>query len=262
MDRVLVGTSGYSYKDWKGVLYPEALPQTEFLRYYALQFPFVELNFSYYTMPQSRAVESLVHKTPKQFLFSIKANKALTHERGSDWREQAKNFMVGIEPLAANDRLAGVLIQLPYSFHYREENRLYLAGLLDELASFPCYVEFRNEEWYADRVYEELERRRTGLVMVDTPELEGLPLPRNLVFGGKAYIRMHGRNAQNWWEGDATSRYDYEYTVEELEGWLPRIHSMSQKAVLFIAFNNHSGGKAVRNAQKLTELVKERLTSA
>lgn len=256
--QILVGTSGYSYKDWQGILYPEALPQTEYIRYYALQFPFVELNFSYYVMPSQKALKNLVAKTPASFQFSIKAHKTLTHERSSDWKSQAITFLQNIELLADHNRLAGVLIQLPYSFHYQKENRQYLKDLLDILASVPCYLEFRNAEWCNERVYEALDKRKVGLVMVDAPEMRGLPRPSSLVTGGKAYIRMHGRNATNWWEGDATSRYDYEYSVAELGSWLPKIFSMAQKAVLFIAFNNHAHGNAVKNAKQLVELIQKR----
>jgi len=255
---IYIGTSGYSYKDWTGILYPEVLPQSEYLKYYALQFPFVELNFSYYTMPSRNALQRLLQKTPKSFLFSIKAYKGLTHERSSDWKNHAELFLQNIAPLAENNQLAGILIQLPYSFHYTEENRQYLASLLQMLASVPCFVEFRNSEWFTDRVYEALDKRNAGLVMVDAPELRGLPTPQNLVTGNKAYIRMHGRNAQNWWEGDATNRYDYDYTDSELISWIPKIFSMAQKAVLFIAFNNHALGSAVKNAKQLTALIHAR----
>ncbi len=258
MNPIYIGTSGYSYKDWRGILYPEVLPQSEYLKYYALQFPFVELNFSYYTMPSRNALMRLVQKTPKSFLFSIKAFKGLTHERTPDWKSQAELFLQNITPLAEYNQLAGVLIQLPYSFHYTEENRQYLASLLKALTSVPCFVEFRCSEWFTERVYEALDKRNAGLVMVDAPELRGLPSPQNLVTGGKAYIRMHGRNAQNWWEGDATSRYDYDYSDDELMSWIPKIFSMAQKAVLFIAFNNHARGNAVKNAKQLAALLHAR----
>lgn len=258
MNPIYIGTSGYSYKDWAGVLYPEILPQSEYLSYYALQFPFVELNFSYYTMPTRNALQRLIQKTPKSFLFSIKAYKGLTHERTADWKSQAEIFLQNVAPIAEHNQLAGVLIQLPYSFHYTEENRQYLASLLKTLTSVPCFVEFRNAEWFIERVYEALDKRQVGLVMVDAPELRGLPTPQNLVTGNKAYIRMHGRNAQNWWEGDAVSRYDYSYTDDELISWIPKIVSMAKKAVLFISFNNHARGNAVKNARQLSALIQAR----
>lgn len=255
MGDIMIATSGYSYDDWRGVFYPPELPKDEFLRYYALFFPFVELNFSYYAMPRAASLSAMAARTPSSFRFSIKAHKSLTHEPGPAWRDDAAAFARAAGALAETGRLAAVLVQLPYRFHHTPENRGYLAALLAALAPLPLVVEFRNDEWRGERVYDELDRRGVGVAMVDRPELPGLPLIEERVTGNLAYLRFHGRNADAWWNGDATGRYDYCYSKEELALALPRIRRMAKSGNLFVAFNNHARGNAVRNAGELKALL-------
>jgi len=254
--RSLVGTCGYSYDEWRGVLYPEDLPKTDFLPHYSKSFPFVELDFSYYGMPRAGALKALADRVPPGFLFSLKAHKSLTHERGADWRERALEFARATAALAEAGRLAAVLIQLPYSFKRGEVERRYLASLCDQLAAFPLAVEFRNDQWQTESVLAELDRRGAALVLVDRPDLPGLPPVSTSVTGGWSYLRWHGRNAGAWWTGGATGRYDYLYSPDELRGSLPLIRAVEAKSkLLLVAFNNHAHGQAVENARTLKGLL-------
>jgi uncharacterized protein YecE (DUF72 family) len=241
--RTLVGTCGYSYDEWKGTLYPGGLKKSEFLVYYSRVFPFVELDFSYYGMPKAAALAALAAQTPPGFLFALKAHKSLSHERGSDWRERASEFAKAAASLADAGRLAAVLLQLPYSFKRGEDERRYLGALCDALAAFPLAVEFRNDRWQSEGVLAELDRRGAALVLVDRPDLPGLPPRSTAVTGGWSYLRFHGRNAEAWWTGGATGRYDYLYSEAELRGIVPTIRMVEEKAeLLLIAFNNHAKG--------------------
>jgi len=264
--RTLIGTCGYSYDEWRSAgigasvgaeyLYPELSRKADFLGLYALSFPFVELDFSYYGMPRASALSALAAQVPPGFLFSLKAHKSLTHERGSDWRERAKEFATAAAALAEAGSLAAVLIQLPYSFKRGEEERRYLGALCDQLASFPLAVEFRNDQWQSEAVLAELDRRGAAFVLVDRPDLPGLPPESMAVTGGWSYMRLHGRNAEAWWTGGATGRYDYLYSEEELQGLVPLLRSVEEKAeLLLVAFNNHSKGRAVVNARMLKGLL-------
>jgi uncharacterized protein YecE (DUF72 family) len=255
MGDILVATSGYAYDDWRGALYPDELPKQEFLRYYALFFPFVELNFSYYSMPTAKSLAAMTARTPEGFLFSLKAHQSLTHKPGPGWKADAAAFLKAASILADADRLAAVLVQLPFSFHHTPANRTYLAGLLDALWPLPRVVEFRNDEWAGERVYDELEKRGVGCVMVDRPDLPGLPPQGERITGGLGYVRFHGRNSEQWWSGDNVSRYDYLYSTEELQPWVPRIKGMAKAATVLVAFNNHAKGKAVKNARELNSLL-------
>lgn len=256
--RTLIGTCGYSYDEWRGPFYPDDLSKDDFLGFYASEFPFVELDFSYYGMPKAASLSRLVSKVPKGFLFALKAHKSLTHERKSDWRERASEFAAAASTLAESGALAAVLVQLPYSFKRSDDNRRYLGGLCDALGDLPLAIEFRNDEWHDEKVLSELEKRKAALVLVDRPDLPRLPPSTTAVTGGWSYFRFHGRNAEAWWTGGATGRYDYLYSHEELAETIPLIKSVEEKAeLLLVAFNNHSRGRAVVNAKMLRQLLGE-----
>jgi uncharacterized protein YecE (DUF72 family) len=269
MEGCYIGTSGFSYADWRGPFYPESLAKEEFLPYYAERFPFVELNFTYYRQPSARAVERMIEKTPDSFLFTVKAHKSLTHERetdegGGQVQEAAvQSYLEGIRPLLEGERLGGILLQFPYSFHYNAENRSYLAALCDSLSKhgpLPLLIEFRNAEWSGESVIREFESRGMGSVVTDQPKLKNLPEGRAVITGKTAYFRLHGRNKENWWTGDSTGRYDYLYRREELKEFLPLLRELSKNSSrLFIAFNNHYKGQAVENAFLLKKLIEEKV---
>lgn len=256
--RLFVGTCGYFYEEWRDVFYPKDLPKDGFLKFYSLIFPFVELDFSWYKMPNPKALEMLANQTTPGFLFSIKAHRSLTHEPSDQWQRDAETFLEAVYPLHSRGKLAGVLIQLPYHFFYTAENRKYLAELCQILESVPLIVEFRNAQWYLPRVYEELSSRSITLAMIDRPDLEGLPPETSIMTTQTVYYRLHGKNSQQWWSGDVTSRYDYEYSEKELKEKARTVHSLKAKAdKIFVAFNNHARGNAPNNAKLLLNLLKK-----
>lgn len=258
--RVLTGTCGYSYEEWRGCFYPMKLPKYEYLRYYSLVFPFVELDFTWYAMPQERNLVAMAECTGSNFLFSLKAHRSLTHEVGEDWRDRAAEFSGSIRALQRTGRLAAILIQMPFRFSYTAENRRYLSELCASLEEFPLAVEFRNDGWYLPRVFEGFERRRIALVTVDRPDLPGLPPESQHITAPLAYYRLHGRNAEQWWKGDATSRYDYDYSDTELSARAQMIAALARKtSLVLVAFNNYADGRAVSNAQTLTGMLKKLL---
>lgn len=255
-DRVLVGTSGYSYDDWVGPFYPQGLNKREYLSFYASEFPVVELNFSYYTQPSASTLERMLDKTPEGFRFAIKAHQSLTHNIGGDLPKEIERYRQGIQPLVDAGRLAAILLQFPYSFHYTPGNRRHLQRLCQSFADLPKAVEFRGSEWQRNSVYRGLSDVKTTFVNVDEPRLPKLPAPTDVVSSELAYLRFHGRNAANWWMGDNVSRYDYLYDTEELSEWLPMIERMLAKArLLLVIFNNHSRGQAIQNARQLQGLL-------
>ena len=256
---ILIGTSGFSYQDWVGPFYPAGTSKQDFLKLYARKFPLVELNFSYYRQPDPKTLIRMVENTPPGFLFSIKAHRSLTHDIKDDFPESIRLFKEGIAPLVEADRLAAILFQFPYSFHYIPQSRQHLKEVCSAFSGLPAVVEFRNAEWQKDSVYEGLRSHHIGLVSVDEPELPKLPRADTTVTAEPAYIRFHGRNKKNWWTGDNASRYDYLYSKEELVDWLPLIEKiLRQVRLLLITFNNHSRGQAVRNALDLKQLLSER----
>ena len=120
---IRIGTSGFSYDDWLGPVYPAGLPARDQLAFYAREFSTVELNVTYYRVPDARTVEGWARKTPDDFLFAVKAYQGLTHERTEP---DFAGFVSALQPLLEAGKLGCVLAQFPYSFHPIPENREYL----------------------------------------------------------------------------------------------------------------------------------------
>lgn len=250
------GTSGFDYPEWEGPFYPPGYGRKDYLAYYSQVFGTLELNFTYYGMPKAMQMRELMAKARKPIDFSVKANQTLTHKIDpATWGDSLTEFSRGIAPLQELGRLCAVLLEFPYSFHYEDDERRYLDKITRGLASFPLVVEFRNAQWYNARAIEGLKKRNIGLCALDLPRLEGLPPLSDLVTSDVAYVRFHGRNGASWWTGGAGSRYEYRYTKEELEPWVPRIEAMSTQAKkIRVYFNNHPRGDAPANAKELAAL--------
>lgn len=261
MSRILIGTSGYSYNDWAGALYPQGTKPSDYLKIYASEFDVAELNFTYYRMPEAGLTRKMVSSTGSQFLFAVKAHKTLTHQFSlSTISSEVATFIKGIEPIMQTSKLGVVLLQFPFSFHYTADNRSYLGKLCSQLGELPLAVEFRNHYWQKQSVYEGLKERGVAYVNVDEPQLPGLLQVQDIVTSDIGYVRFHGRNEKNWWGGDNVSRYDYLYNDAELQEWIPRIEAMATQAPLvLVVFNNHSRGQAVENARKLKQMLKNKL---
>jgi uncharacterized protein YecE (DUF72 family) len=259
MAKVLIGTSGYSYDDWVGPVYPEGASRQDFLSLYSREFPVVELNFSYYQQPTARTLGRMVASAPEGFLFALKAHRSMTHEIGESWEKDIAAFRAGILPLEDSGRLVAVLLQFPYSFAYTPDSRTRLSILCEKLAGLPIAVEFRKSDWLKEQVFQGLRQRGAALVSVDEPDLPRLPRPTTEITGGFGYIRFHGRNTAAWWTGDNASRYDYLYSATELEEWIDRIRAILERVpVLLLFFNNHWRGNAAKNARQMRLLLAER----
>ena len=253
---IRIGTCGFSYKDWRGLFYPEELKPADYLSWYAGRFRFVEIDYTYYKRPVAAESEKLCDRVSDTFLFSVKTTGRLTHDRDEEWLKEAQLFTEGVQPYLDAKKLGAVLAQFPYSFHYTPENRMYLSRFCDAMSKLPLCVEFRNAEWQKTSVYEGLTQRGVCLVQPDLPRLKGLPSADGKVTGNTGYVRFHGRNTNSWWQGDNVSRYDYLYSDDELTAWVETILDMALKVDrLFLAFNNHHKGQAVKNAFSLQKLL-------
>jgi uncharacterized protein YecE (DUF72 family) len=262
---IKIGTSGFSFPDWVGPVYPEGIKKAEMLAYYEreLGFGIVEINATYYSVPSPRTFESMLRKTTPGFEFSIKANKLMTHEirdkatggfLGNS--EVFASFLRAIEPVVQAGRLTAVLAQFPYSFHAVKENYGYLKTFKERLGALPLVVEFRNSYWHNLKSLDFLRDNGIAYCVVDEPKLKGL-MPYNPAFTVEpGYFRLHGRNL-NWFNAPTTSeRYDYLYTKEELRGFIPGIEEVAGRSVnTVVMLNNCHAGQAVRNAHDLIELL-------
>lgn len=226
-----MGTSGYDYPEWKGVFYPADLKRKDFLPYYSTVFNALELNFSFYGLPTAERLLSFYERSEGRLAFSVKANRLLTHEISGGWKVVADDFKAALNPLLQKNCLCAVLFQFPQSFHYTDENRIYLARLISEFDGFPVMIEFRHREWIRQSVFAGLKERGASLVFCDMPmcrmaqtsiisnyangaerrmpRLKNLPagdfsggeasLDTSPFIGKTAYIRLHGRNKEAWY---------------------------------------------------------------
>jgi uncharacterized protein YecE (DUF72 family) len=268
---IRIGTSGWSYPTgagtWNGLFYPARRPRGfDELAYYAEHFDTVEVNSTFYRVPEPDLSRSWLRRTPREFLFSVKLFQKFTHpdmylQRGEakDWdltEADVDLFRLGVAPLAEAGRLAAVLIQFPTSFHADSDTEGYLDWLLDAFREYPLAVELRHETWKrgggaatADR----LARGGAAWAIVDAPFGLGMD-PQAAVaraaHGGLTYIRLHGRNAATWWQHEhRDDRYDYLYTADELRPFAAAARAASATSRRVLAYmNNHFSAKAVANA--------------
>jgi uncharacterized protein YecE (DUF72 family) len=254
-----IGTSGYSYDDWRGAFYPPQIQKSDMLEFYCQHFQTVELNATYYIIPSSQTFQRLAQKTPQNFEFIIKTNQETTHRRQENSSALGK-LLDSIQPLIEANKFHGFLAQFPYSFKNSETNRKYLVQTKSLVQDHTLFVEFRNFTWLNPQVPDFLRENGIGYVNVDEPKLRGLLPAQNFVTNEIGYIRLHGRNEKSWWDGKGSERYDYEYKEDELKEWLIHISNILKKTFkTYIFFNNHPTGKAVKNAQQMIKLLKKNI---
>jgi uncharacterized protein YecE (DUF72 family) len=196
----------------------------------------------------------------KQFNFTAKLHRLFTHERGKATREDEKDFRQGIEPLAKAGKLGALLLQFPWSFKNNEDERLYLTKLLGRFKEYPLVVEVRHASWNNEQVYEWFEERNVGICNIDQPVFAKSIRPSALTTSSIGYVRLHGRNYQNWFRDKAPrdERYNYLYSPDELEPWITRIKAVAkQTAETYVITNNHFRGQAVVNALEIEAAIKE-----
>jgi len=252
--QLIIGTSGYSYEDWRDVFYPTDLPKGKMLDYYAQHFNAVEINSTYYRIPHPAVFYQMEKKTPDGFEFVVKVHQDTTHTRQNN-QQAMERLIEAIQPLCEAGKFSGFLAQFPYSFKNTPENREYLVQTRSFAGDYPLFVEFRNWTWDRPEIYRFLEENRLLYVNVDQPRLRGLIKPQEVVTGNLGYVRFHGRNAKEWWNGTNQTRYDYLYSQAELNEWMIRIaHIMKKTYKTYIFFNNHPQGKAIQNAKMLKEM--------
>jgi len=262
---IKIGTSGFQFADWRGRVYPEGLRREDMLRYYQeeLGFRALELNYTYYTLPSQRAVAGLAQKTVDDFEFCVKAHRALTHEIPTPASgrlevdvEVCTRFRYALEPLQEAGKLAAVLAQFPYSFRFNLRTFDYLKKFRQYLAAVPLVVEFRHVSWHNPKVMEFLRAADIGYCVVDEPRLARLVPFLAQATSSLGYFRFHGRNPR-WFEAPANLRYDYCYSLQELQSFIGPIKKVAQNTQkTFAFFNNCHAGAAAENAQQLATLLK------
>lgn len=253
---IRVGTAGFSYKDWAGIVYPEPRPpEFDPLAYLARFFDCVEMNVTFYRVPHARSVAKWVASVADRprFSFTFKLYKGLTHgeEEGA-----LDPFLAALAPAREAGRLGAILLQFPFFFANDAKTRARLSRLAGRLEGWPLAVELRHRSWFTDASFEFLSRLRLNLCDIDLCPSSTSPPAGAFTTGPIGYVRLHGRNAKAWFDPKATveQKYDYLYSREELDPWVGFVREIAGKTTeTFVIANNHFEGKAVANAFQLAE---------
>jgi uncharacterized protein YecE (DUF72 family) len=277
-NNIRVGTAGWSYKDWEGILYPSGMSHRKLhpLEYLARFFDTVEINTSFYGPLKPEWAKLWCRKVAavnQNFLFTAKLYRAFTHSpiavigptsaatiRPTD--EDEARTREGLDALASEGRLGALLIQFPLSFKNTSLNREYLDWLLRQFIEYPRVVEVRHSSWNDAATLAAFAQKNVGFCNIDLPQLRNSLAPTQHVTGAIGYVRLHGRNYEQWFDDQGfdsdnrNDRYNYLYDQHELEDWKERIESVAKQAqTTFVIANNCVEGKAGVNALELKAML-------
>jgi uncharacterized protein YecE (DUF72 family) len=268
-----IGTAGWSYKDWDGIFYPPGMQRRKQhpLEYLARFFDTTEINTSFYGPLKPELAKLWCRKVAavnKDFLFTAKLYRAFTHSpmslleptsaasiRPTD--EDESRTREGLDALATEGRLGALLIQFPVSFKNTSLNREYLDRLLRQFIEYPRVVEVRHSSWNDAETLAAFAQKNVGFCNIDQPLLGRSLAPTEHVTGAIGYIRLHGRNYQQWFDSDnRNDRYNYLYSESELADWKERIENVVERALAtYVITNNHFESKAGVNALELKAMI-------
>jgi uncharacterized protein YecE (DUF72 family) len=275
---ILVGTAGWSYKDWEGVVYPPGLKRRQHPVEYLAQFvDCIEVNSSFYGPLRPEIVKLWCRKAAAvnpAFQFTAKLYKAFTHspqavveptsaETIHATEADERETRLGLDVLAEAGRLGALLVQFPVSFKNTNENRDWLEAVLQKFREYPLVVEVRHSSWNNEGILRYFSEKGTAFCNIDQPKLGQSLRPTEHVTSAVGYVRLHGRNYREWFDSDSRDdRYNYLYTKDELEGWKERITRIAEKAEKTYAIaNNHFRGQAAVNAIELKRMLGQRATA-
>jgi uncharacterized protein YecE (DUF72 family) len=255
------GPAGWSYEDWNGIVYPAHRPHGfHEAEYLANFFDSIEINTTFYHPPRAEVAQNWVRRVRHKpdFRFTAKLWQRFTHERMASQQDE-KEFKEGLEPLLEAGLLGALLMQFPWSFKNNKENREYIGGLVMQFMEFPLVLEVRHESWNKPEIYQMLLDLGVGFCNIDQPVIGRSIRPSDRSTSPIGYVRLHGRNYEHWFTSGEhpEERYDYLYSVSELEGWAERIlHVAADAEATYVITNNHFRGKAVANALQLISIIR------
>ena len=244
LDNTLLGTSGWSYRDWIGPFYKKK--EKSMLSAYSKVFKTVEINSTFYRYPSKGMAMGWLKYSPTDFIFVAKLPKLITHEKKLSLVEgvedDLKRFCELMEPLHLNGKLGCMLIQLPPRFGFNLDLMEDFFKVLPTNIKFA--VEFRDLSWMRDETWRLLKKYEVAYTIVDEPLLP----PEVHVTSKIAYFRWHGRGTRPW--------YNYRYSINELKPWVPNVKEVASKVETVYGYlNNHYHGYAVENCLQVLEML-------
>ena len=234
MSHYRIGTSGYSYKEWKGNFYPEKMAAKDMLRYYAQRFPTVEINNTFYRMPTADLLNGWAEQVPERFTFVLKASKRITHDRRLKDCAESLEYLTRVAATLGS-RLGPLLFQLPPNF---KKDLARLKGLFEQMPERRrMAVEFRHASWFDDEVFDTLRENGAALCVADTGEEPVTPLVATADWG---YLRLRKED----------------FSEPELRQWADRIREQPWKDA-FVFLKHEEEGKGPKLATQLIGILGE-----
>lgn len=269
---VHIGTAGFSYKDWEGIVYPADLKKRKIhpLEYLAQFLDACEINTSFYGHIRPNVGRDWCRKTSAvnpDFVFSAKLYQGFTHPPRGTKPPSPFNLKVdpkeenlareGLDSIAGEGKLAAVLMQFPISFKNADDTRDYLFNLISRFREYPLVLEIRHSSWNDPEVLARLAEQGVGFCNIDQPRLGASLRATEHVTSPVGYVRLHGRNYKEWFQADnRNDRYNYLYKPAELKPWTEKIRSVAEKSLRTLAItNNHYKGQAAVNALELKSML-------
>lgn len=261
---IYIGTSGWFYDEWKGIVYPKNISQKDMFRYYCQFFRTAEINSTFYQIPSLKTVTSWAQNCPPSFKFSAKIPDLVTHKSKMDFDEYINplsTFISNMMPLINENKILAFLLQLPPKFGENKDsdfkkldrfilywnnsikNKFYSSNMVE---TPELVIEFRNINWIKEEIFSYLRQNSTNFCSVIEPLLPAqFEITHNLF-----YLRFHGFGKKIW--------FNYNFSEEELDEWTKKINPLleqirtnqknNDKVKAAIYFNNHFSGYAVKNA--------------
>lgn len=239
-----IGTSGWSYKHWKGIFYPEKMASGKYLEFYISQFDCTELNASFYRLPNKKTIESWNKQIPENFRLALKLSRQITHyKRLKDTEDELSTFFDLFKPL--QNKLGPVLIQLPPSLKFNSEVvESFFIELNKNYSDYTFALEARNSTWFAEEAISLTKKYGIGWTIAES----GGRFPQSdAVTSDIVYLRFHGP------KNPTTTGY----SEKELSLWAKKTRAWIKKGLnVWAFFNNDTAGHAVMNARTFRELTK------
>jgi uncharacterized protein YecE (DUF72 family) len=245
MHHIRIGCSGWQYRHWRGNFYPAELPQARWFGHYAMTFDTVEINNSFYRLPEETTFARWSEQAPKHFVYAVKASRFLTHmKKLKDPEEPLARFFERAQALGTH--LGPILYQLPPQWSLNLERFEHFLGALPH--PYRHAVEFRDSSWYDERVYELLRKYKVALCLHD---MQGSATER-IIVGPFIYVRFH----------HGTRKYGGRYSDARLEEWAEWLAARAGEGLeVFAYFNNDTGGHAPRDAVRLRQRIQLRIAA-
>jgi uncharacterized protein YecE (DUF72 family) len=244
LTKILLGTSGWSYRDWIGPFYKKG--EKSMLKAHSKVFKTAEIDSTFYAYPSKGTVLGWVKYSPQDHVFSVKLPKLITHEKMLDLEEGVEDdlnrFCDLVRPLLLNGKLGCLLIQLPPKYAFDLDHLERFFRILP--SQFRFAVEFRHISWVKNDTWKSLKKYEVAYTIVDEPLLP----PEVQVTSDFAYFRWHGHGTRPW--------FNYRYSIDELEPWVPKVRNVANKVKkVYGYFNNHFHGYAVENCLQVLEML-------